>query len=151
MGVTRPLSIVRWWGRLRLRTRIFLAFSALVLASLYATLGFTQFVVSRDAVRTLHRELTTTGEVLERMLEQRAVRLQTGSTLLASDFALKELIASHFDTQEYDAQTLASAADNWSRRLAVDLFWITDETGALLVTSKGPDDERRSIAALPPM
>ena len=35
MGVTRPLSIARWWGRLRLRTRIFLAFSALVLASLY--------------------------------------------------------------------------------------------------------------------
>ena len=149
--MTRPLSIARWWGRLRLRTRIFLAFSALVLASLYATLGFTQFVVSRDAVRTLHRELTTTGEVFQRMLEQRAGRLQTGSTLLASDFALKQLIASHFDTQEYDAQTLASAADNWRRRLAVDLFWITDENGALLVTSKGPDDERRSIAALPPL
>jgi class 3 adenylate cyclase len=151
MGVNRSPSILRWWGRLRLRTRIFLAFSALVVASLYATLGFTQFVVSRDAVRTLHRELTTTGEVFDRLLAQRAVRLEMGSTLLVSDFALKALIASHFDPEEYDAQTLASAADNWRRRLAADLLWVTDENGALLVTSQGPDAARRSIAALPPL
>jgi adenylate cyclase len=151
MGVIRTPSIARWWGRLRLRTRIFLAFSALVLASLYATLGFTQYVVSRHVVRTLHAELATTGEVFQRLLAQRALRLQTSSTLLASDFALKELIASHFDPEEYDARTLASAADNWRRRLDVDLLWVTDENGALLVTAEGPDQERRSIAALAPL
>ena len=151
MGVSLSSPIARWWGRLRLRTRIFLAFSALVLASLYATLGFTQFVVSRDAVRTLHRELATTGEVLERLLDQRAVRLKTTSTVLASDFAAKELIASHFEPEHYDADTLASAAENWRRRLAVDLFWITDENGALLVTAQGPDEAKRSVAALSPL
>ena len=48
---------IGFWARSRLRTKIFLAFSTLVLAVLLATLGFTQFVVSRDAERTLSREL----------------------------------------------------------------------------------------------
>ena len=65
-----------WWARSRLRTRIFIAFSALLLAVLIATLGFTQWVVSREAERTLRHELVTTGEVFERLVRERATRLQ---------------------------------------------------------------------------
>ena len=51
---------MKWWGRARLRTKIFIAFSSLIIAVLLATLGFTQIVVSREVERTLDRELLTT-------------------------------------------------------------------------------------------
>jgi hypothetical protein len=35
---------MKWWGRARLRTKIFIAFSSLIIAVLLATLGFTQIV-----------------------------------------------------------------------------------------------------------
>ena len=129
------MGSVSWWMRSRLRTRIFLAFSALVLGVLLATLGFTQFAVGRDAERTLHRELLSTGELFDGLLTERMARLQTNSTLLASDFALKRVIATHFDSRNYDPATLASAALSYQDRIGADLLWITDEEGALLVSS----------------
>lgn len=143
------------WARSRLRTKIFLAFSALVLAVLSATLGFTQFVVSRDAERTLRRELLTTGELFAGLLTERAARLETNSILLASDFALKRVIATHFDQANYDPETLASAALNYHDRIGVELLWITDESGELLVSSSSMSlpgtNRQRSIADLSPV
>ena len=49
---------MKWWGRARLRTKIFIAFSSLIIAVLLATLGFTQIVVSREIERTLDRDET---------------------------------------------------------------------------------------------
>ncbi len=139
-----------WWARSRLRTKIFLTFSTLVLAVLIATLGFTQFVVSRDAQATLRRELLTTGELFGGLLTERAARLRTNSILLASDFALRRVIATHFDQANYDPETLASAAANFHDRIGVNLLWITDETGALLVGSTATD-AGRSIANIAPL
>jgi adenylate cyclase len=139
------------WSRSRLRTRIFLAFSALVLAVLLATMGFTQYVVSRDAKRTLNRELLTTGEVFDGLLAERAARLETNSILLASDFALKNILATHFDPSAYDPATLASAALSYRKRIGVDLFWITDEAGVLLVSADGVAPDGRSLAGLSPL
>jgi len=102
-----------WWARARLRTKIFIAFSSLIIAVLLATLGFTQIVVSREAERTLDRELLTTGEVFAALLKERGARLQTNSILLASDFALKSAVATHFDPSTYEPATLASAAQSW--------------------------------------
>lgn len=142
---------MRWWARSRLRTRIFLAFSALILAVLLAMLGFTQFFISRDAGRTLNRELLTTGEVFKGLLMERAARLKTNSMLLASDFALKSVIATHFEPSSYDQATLASAALNYRSRIDVGLLWITDETGTLLVSPSNTGLHNRSIAALAPL
>ena len=100
---------MRWWARSRLRSRIFIAFSVLVLAALIATLGFTQWVVSREAERTLRRELSTTAEVFNGLVKERGARLETNSALLASDFALKRVIATYFDPATYSPDTLASA------------------------------------------
>jgi adenylate cyclase len=138
------------WARSRLRTRIFVAFSALVLAVLIATLGFTQLVVSRDAQATLTRELLTTGELFDSLLTERAARLRSNSILLASDFALKRVIATHFDQASYDPETLASAALNYQDRIGVNLLWITDETGALLIGSTAAD-VARSITDIAPL
>lgn len=142
---------MRWWARSRLRTRIFLAFSALILAVLLAMLGFTQFFISRDAGRTLNRELLTTGEVFKGLLMERAARLKTNSMLLASDFALKSVIATHFEPSSYDQATLASAALNYRSRIDVGLLWITDETGTLLVSPSNTRLHNRSVAALAPL
>lgn len=140
-----------WWSRTRLRTRIFLAFSALVVAVLAATLGLTQWEVTRDAQRTVQRELATTGEVFQGLLDERLTRLESNSILLASDFALKRVLSTHLDPESYDGATLASAALSYRDRIGVDLLWMTDETGSLLVTSEGPDPARYSLAALAPL
>ena len=63
-----------WWARSSLRTKIFVAFSALILTLLLATLGLTQLIVSREAQRTLSRELLTTGQVFHGLLTERAAR-----------------------------------------------------------------------------
>jgi adenylate cyclase len=142
---------MKWWAHSSLRTKIFLAFSALILAVLLATLGFTQLVVTREAQRTLTRELLTTGQVFDRIMNERATRLQTNSILLASDFALKRVIATHFDRETYDPATLASAALSYQSRIGVELLWITDESGVLLAVSPGESRVGRSIANLSPL
>lgn len=126
---------MKWWARSSLRTKIFLAFAALVLAVLSASLGLTQLILSRAAERTLNQDLQTTGQVFDDLMAERAARLSTNATLLASDFALKRVIATHYDTETYDAATLASAALNYQSRIGVGLLWITDESGALLAGS----------------
>jgi adenylate cyclase len=142
---------MKWWARSRLRTKIFLAFSALLLAVLLLTLGFTQYVVSRDAQRTLNRELQTTRQVFEGLLKERATRLKSNSTLLASDFALKSIIATHFDPATYDAPTLASAALSYQERIGVDLLLITDESGVVLASQPGSLTIGRSLAGFEPL
>jgi adenylate cyclase len=142
---------MRWWARTSLRTKIFVAFSALILGVLLATLGFTQLVVSQAAQRTLSRNLLTTGQVFNRTMQQRAARLQTDSILLAGDFALKRVIATHFDSNAYDPQTLASAAVSYQRRMGVQLLWMTDEAGLLLFDLPGEAHIGDSLANLSPL
>ena len=142
---------MKWWVRARLRTKIFIAFSSLIIAVLLATLGFTQVVVSREVERNLDRNLLTTGEVFEVLFNERGARLQTNSILLASDFALKSAVATHFDLSTYEPETLASAAQSWQERIGVDLFWITDELGAVLVASSEKDRTGDEIEELSPL
>ncbi|HEY3785811.1 MAG TPA: adenylate/guanylate cyclase domain-containing protein [Steroidobacteraceae bacterium] len=142
---------MRWWSRSSLRSRIFVAFSALILTVLLATLGSIQLVVGHQAVRTLGRDLRTTGQVFETMLKERAARLQTNSTLLAGDFALKRVFATHFDPDSYDSDTLASAGLSYRQRAGVQLVWMTDEAGTMLAASPASTRIGQSLAALPPL
>jgi adenylate cyclase len=142
---------MKWWNGRNLRTKIFVAFSTLIVAVLLATLGLTQLVVGRDAGRTLTRELRTTGQVFESLLAERTTRLQTNSTLLASDFALKRVFATHFDPASYDPETLASAGLSYRRRIGVQLVWMTDEAGKLLAASPANRRVGQSLADLSPL
>lgn len=135
----------QWWARSRLRTKIFLAFSALILAVLLLTLGLTQLVASRQTQNALRRELLTTGQVLKGLVNERASRLQTNATLLASDFALKRVLAT------YDAKTLTSAALSYQQRLGVDLLWMTDEKGVLLADAHGRQQTGRPLKDFSPL
>lgn len=134
-----------WWARSRLRTKIFLAFSGLILALLFSTLSLTQLVASRQAQGALRRELLTTGQVFQGLVKERAARLLTNSILLAGDFALKRVLAT------YDATTLTSAALSYQQRLGVDLLWITDENGVLLADAQGRRASGRSLAEAHPV
>jgi class 3 adenylate cyclase len=140
-----------WWNSRSLRTRIFVAFSGLILTVLLATLGFTQLVVGREAGRTLSRELRTTGQVFESLLQERAMRLQTNSILLASDFALKRVFATRFDPAGYDPETLASAGLSYRQRIGVQLVWMTDEAGTLLAASPAKGHIGQSLAGFSPI
>jgi len=139
---------MRWWARSRLRTKIFLAFSALILAVLLATLWITQFVINRQVQNTLRQELQTTGQVFQQLLKERAERLRTNSTLLAGDFALKKVMA---PASDYDTETLVSVALNYQQRIGVDLLWITDEEGQLRADATGKLQSGRSVASLSPL
>ena len=59
---------MKWWAHSRLRTKIFLVFSALILVSLLVTLWFTQLVVSEQVQNSLRRELLTTGQVFQGLM-----------------------------------------------------------------------------------
>lgn len=142
---------MKGWAERPLRTKIFLASSALVLAVLLATLAHTQWIVSRDALDTLHRELATTGQVFDRLMAERALRLASSSTVLASDFALKRVVATRFEAGEYEPETLASAAQSYQQRLGVALTWITDETGTLLAESPRSLRADRPLEAIAPL
>jgi adenylate cyclase len=139
---------MRWWAHSRLRTKIFLAFSALILVVLLATLWITQFVINRQVQNTLRQELLTTGQVFQQLLKERAERLRTNSTLLAGDFALKRVVA---PLSEYDTETLASVALNYQQRIGVDLLWITDEEGRLRADSSGKLQSGRALDSLSPL
>src|SRR5262249_24478024 len=89
------------------------------------------------------------GQVFNGLLSERATRMQNSSVLLASDFALKRVIATHLDPAHFDAATLASAALNYQSRIGVELVWITDESGVLLAVSPGQAHLGQSMAALP--
>jgi adenylate cyclase len=135
----------RWWARSRLRTKIFLSFSALILVVLFATLGLTQLVASRQAQGALRRELLTTGQVFQGLVKERSARLLTNSFLLAGDFALKRVLAT------YDATTLTSAALSYQQRIGVDLLWITDEQGVLLADAQGRQRSGRALVNFSPV
>ncbi|ETX02977.1 MAG: hypothetical protein ETSY2_34410 [Candidatus Entotheonella gemina] len=139
---------MRWWARSRLRTKIFMVFSVLILFLLLLTLGLTQLMVTREIERTLTRELAVTGQVFQRLLVERAERLLTNTTLLAGDFALRRVIAGR---DGYDAETLESVAVNYRRRIEADLFWITDETGVLLADSHGRYPSGVELEEMPPL
>lgn len=137
---------MKWWARSRLRTKIFLTFSLLILVLLLLTLWFAQLIVSRQVQGTLRQELVTTGQVFQGLIEERATRLLTNSQLLASDFALKRVLAT-----VSDPATLASVALNYQQRILVDLLWITDESGVLLADSLGKQNSGKVLANFPPL
>ena len=83
--------------------------------------------------------------------KERGARLETNSALLASDFALKRVIATYFDPTTYSPDTLASAARSYQSRIGVDLLWIADDQGRLLVNlPASPKGARSCISATRP-
>lgn len=137
--------MTRLWAASRLRTKIFVAFSALAIGLLLATLWLVEQAVSRQAEHSLGSELKVTGEVFRQLLAEREDRLTSNSVLLTGDFALKRAIAT------YDPATLATVAVNYRERSGVDLLWILDESGRLLADAAGREPAGSNLADRPPI
>jgi adenylate cyclase len=134
-----------WWAATRLRTKIFLGFSALILGVLLATLLLVEMAVQRQAERSLTSELMVTGQVFQQLLAEREDRLTSNSVLLTGDFALKRALAT------YDPATLATVAVNYRDRSGVDLLWILDEQGRVLADAAGREAAGSNVAERPPI
>lgn len=134
-----------WWTRRRLRTRILLPFSLLLLGVLLATLWVGSAAVSAWVERSLRRQFDVTASVFRALLAERAGRLRGETSLLAADFALKRALAT------YDPDTLASVAQNQRERLGVELLWIADDRGTLLAAAGGGAAAGTAIEAIRPL
>ncbi len=134
-----------WWAASRLRTKIFVAFSTLIVAVLLTTLLLVELAVRRQAERSLTHELMVTGKVFQRLLAEREGRLTSSSVLLTGDFALKRAIAT------YDPATLATVAVNYRERSGLDLLWILDEAGRLLADAAGRERAGTSFGERAPV
>ena len=134
---------MKWWATRRLRTKIFVAIAALVVGLLLVTLWLVEQAVSRQAERSLTRELMVTGEVFQQLLAEREERLMSNSILLTGDFALKRALAT------YDPATLATVAVNYRERSGVDLLWILDEQGQMLADAAGREPAGSKAADRP--
>src|SRR5262245_17532425 len=143
-GGTAELRM-RWWQRRRLRTKIFLPFSVLILAILLATLWVVGAAVSAWVEGSLKRQFTATGNVFRALMAERADRLIGETSLLVSDFAFKRAIAL------YDPETMTSVAENYRGRMLADLLWITDETGRLFAASGRRVDPTTQLTAVEPL
>ncbi|MGH7789863.1 MAG: adenylate/guanylate cyclase domain-containing protein [Candidatus Binatia bacterium] len=135
----------RWWARRRLRTRIFLPFSMLIVAILLATMWVIGFTVSGWVENSVKRQFAVTGNVFRGLMAGRAERLLGETSLLAGDFGLKRALAT------YDPDTLTSVALNHRERIGVDLLLITDEQGRLLAGSGARAEVGRSLAGQAPL
>lgn len=135
----------RLWATSRLRTKIFVAFSALAIGLLLAALWLVEQAVSRQTERSLGSELIVTGEVFRQLLAEREDRLTSNSVLLTGDFALKRAVAT------YDPATLATVAVNYRERSGVDLLWILDESGHVLADAAGREPAGTDLAERAPI
>ncbi|MEW6268834.1 MAG: ATP-binding protein [Thermodesulfobacteriota bacterium] len=136
---------MRWWARLGLRGKLFLAVAAVLIGLLATTLAAVQLQIEEQTRATLREGLRVTGSVFHRQMRERTEVLVAGAELLASDFALKRAIATR------DPGTLESVAVNHQRRIDVDLLWIADEAGILVADSRGKRAAGASVAATPPV
>jgi adenylate cyclase len=137
--------VIGWWSRRRLRSKIFLPFSILIVTVLLATLWLISTAVAGWVERSLKDQFEVTGEVFDGLVAEREERLRGETTLLAGDFALKRALAT------YDPDTLSSVAVNYHERIGGDLLWITDENGGLLADSRERLASGASLAEEPPL
>jgi hypothetical protein len=127
-----------------LRTKIFLPFTGLILATALSALWPINSAVS-EAESNLRAQLVLSGEVLRGLVSERARRLAADMSLLTADFALKRAIAT------YDPDTLATVAVNYRQRIDLEFLWITDESGNLLADTIGRQRTGRAIGNAPPL
>jgi adenylate cyclase len=137
--------VTGWWARRRLRSKIFLPFSALIVTVLLATLWVVGTAVGGWVERSLKSQFEVTGEVFDGLVAEREERLRGETTILAGDFALKRALAT------YDPDTLSSVAVNYRERIGGDLLWINDENGGLLADSRERLTAGASLGEQPPL
>ncbi len=115
----------------RFRTRVL----ALVLGLLFVALGATYLLVARanrlNALEHAKRNLELGAHVFDQAVQQRIDQLTRGAQVLATDSAIKSVLAE----EPLDRETLADALESYSRRIGSPVLALLDPKGRLLANS----------------
>jgi signal transduction histidine kinase len=114
-----------------LRSRIFLSSAALAILCIGVALYLVNVQVTREAERTLEREIVATGAQIDQL---RAERTRT-FTLMAHLIADLPKLKSAIDTN--DPPTVETIARGYQSQLNASLVVLTNRTGGLLYTAGG--------------
>jgi signal transduction histidine kinase len=109
-----------------LRTRIFLASAVLAVLSIAVALYVVNVRVTREAERTLQREVAATGALVDQL---RTTRTQTFTTMARLIADIPKLKAAA-DTN--DPQTVQDIAEDYQRQLNSNLLLVTNKSGGVL-------------------
>ena len=126
------------------RSRILLAFIALLAGALLATLGIVSLAADRSVHDQLAQRLALSERVWNELLQANADRLVESVSLLAKDFAFREAVATG------DDPTAQSALLNHGLRIHADVALLLQPDGTLR-SSVRAHDATRTEAALAPM
>ncbi len=113
------------------RNRLLVLIIGLVVAAQTVTL---LAVLARTRTTVVERatdQLTAGASVARRLIEFRADQLSNAVGVLATDFGLREAVASG------DIATIGSATENHARRVGADLVLVLDIDGVLVTSSHG--------------
>ncbi|MBI5259350.1 MAG: EAL domain-containing protein [Burkholderiales bacterium] len=124
-----------------------MAISSLLLLLLLqlAAYAFIQTSIERNARRQLAEQLAVGERIWQRLLEQRAAKLNQGATVLAADYAFREAVGTQ------DNATIVSALGNHGARLQASVAALLDTELRLVATAEGADaDLAPVLAALAP-
>ena len=128
--------------KMRLSSRIVLASMALLLLVQLAGLLATRHSIDANAHAQLADRLALGQRVWQRLLEQRAAKLNQGAAVLAADYGLREAVASN------DLATLQSALDNHGARIgATQAAWLDTTLALRASASSSPPAQSTNLPA----
>ena len=114
-----------------LRSRIFLSSATLAILVIGVALYLINFYVTREAERTLEREIVATGAQIDQLRAERTRTFTLMAHLLADLPKLKAAIETN------DPPTVQEIAGEYQSQLNASLVVLTNRTGALLYTVGG--------------
>ncbi|WP_306446577.1 putative bifunctional diguanylate cyclase/phosphodiesterase [Pseudaquabacterium pictum] len=127
-------ALQRWrWPAMRLSARFVLASLALLLVVQAAGFLVIRHSIQRNAHAQLDEHVTIAGQVWQRLLDQRAAKLNQGAALLAADYGMREAVSSG------DLETVRSALDNHGARIGASLAALLGTDLAIKAVAEGVD------------
>jgi signal transduction histidine kinase len=114
-----------------LRSRIFLSSATLAILVIGVALYLINFYVTREAERTLEREIVATGAQIDQLRAERTRTFTLMAHLLADLPKLKAAIETN------DPPTVQEIAGEYQSQLSASLVVLTNRTGGLLYTVGG--------------
>jgi len=134
MARGRGAVLPRWrWPALRLSGRIVLVSLALLLVVQAAGLLVIRQSIDRNAHAQLDEHLGLAARVWQRLLDQRAAKLNQGAAVLAADYGMREAVGSG------DLDTVRSALDNHGARIGASLAALLGTNLAVKAVGEGAD------------
>ena len=124
----------RWhWPVLRLSGRIVLVSLGLLLLVQAAGYAVISQSIDRNAHARLDEHMVLSQRVWQRLLDQRAAKLNQGAAVLAADYGMREAVATG------DLQTVRSALDNHGARIGASLAALLGTNLAVQALGEGVD------------